>query len=248
MSEAASLARSHTATIISTGRDVLGRRDGGSIWWMIIGYSLLAILIYMLVADKPVVNALSGLTGLGARTVTAWVSPVDPVNSLYTAFGGKIEPGSGGTNPAGAMGVPSPNAQGYVAPFSGGAAGRVDQGQDFTLKAGSPIRAVGSGKITAIVSNWYKGQPGIFEQLSSGPLKGRTVYVAEQITPQVKVGQVVKAGQQIAVYANSGTGLEFGFGTPSGRTLAQATTGYTEGQETAAGKAAKQLLHALGVE
>ena len=125
------------------------------------------------------------------------------------------------------------SAPAYVNPLAhaqGVTQGRTDQGVDYTATPGSPIDALGSGKIVDIVKNWFKGQPLIEEQLTSGPDKGKFVYYAEQLHSLVKQGQSVKAGQQIARVAGSGTGLEIGYGAPGGRTLAQATTGYTEGR------------------
>ena len=129
----------------------------------------------------------------------------------------------------------------YVNPLPGFTKGRTDQGVDYSAKPGAPIKAIGNAKILGISPDWYKGQPFL-----DGPQKGKIVYVAEQINPSVKAGQEVKAGQQIGTYAQSGTGIETGFGAPGGRTQAQATTGYTEGQETQAGKQIRQLLERLG--
>jgi hypothetical protein len=53
-------------------------------------------------------------------------------------------------------------------------------------------------------------------------------------------------GQPIARYAASGTGIEFGWATPSGVTLAVATTGYEEGVATPAGKSMRAWLNSLG--
>src|SRR6185312_11307913 len=140
------------------------------------------------------------------------------------------------------------SAPAYVNPLAhaqGVTQGRTDQGVDYTATPGSPIDALGSGKIVDIVKNWFKGQPLIEEQLTSGPDKGKFVYYAEQLHSLVKQGQSVKAGQQIARVAGSGTGLEIGYGAPGGRTLAQATTGYTEGQVTPAGQQFAALMNQI---
>jgi hypothetical protein len=84
-----------------------------------------------------------------------------------------------------------------------------------------------------IIQNWYQGQPFYwFKQAGSNVYN----YVAEQFQSNLRVGQSVSAGQQIGSVAPSGTGLELGFATASGQTLAKATTGYTEGQVTPAGQ------------
>jgi hypothetical protein len=50
----------------------------------------------------------------------------------------------------------------------------------------------------------------------------------------------------IARFAAAGTGIEFGWSTPNGITLARATTGYEEGQITPAGQSIRDWLNALG--
>lgn len=126
--------------------------------------------------------------------------------------------------------------------FEGFRKGRTDQGVDFSSTPGTPIRTPYKSRILGILSNWYRGQPFVWYEILEGPLTGRYEYVAEQIKPTVKKGQVLEAGQQIGVYAPSGTGIERGFATSSGQTLAMATTGYREGQETAAGREYLELV------
>jgi murein DD-endopeptidase MepM/ murein hydrolase activator NlpD len=101
--------------------------------------------------------------------------------------------------------------------------GRTDMGVDANLKPGAPIRAIGNSRVVNIYPNWYRGQPYVLLQLLDGPQKGKFYYVAEQIAPNVRPGQKVKAGQPIGTYASSGTGIEIGWGTPGSQTLAQAT-------------------------
>jgi hypothetical protein len=137
----------------------------------------------------------------------------------------------------------------YVNPFLGDSTvtpGRIDQGVDFTLSPGEAIRAIGDAIIRGIIPSWYKGQPLVWYQLTSGPQAGRYVYVAEQIVPKVTVGQSVKAGQTIATYAPTGTGLEIGFANAGGSTAASTTGGYVEGQLTAAGESFSNFLESLG--
>lgn len=122
----------------------------------------------------------------------------------------------------------------YVEPVPGGTVGRTDQGVDISGPPRTPILAIAKETLAGIIQNWYNGQPYYyFKQAGSNVYN----YVAEQITSNLRVGQTVRAGQQIGQIAPSGTGLELGFATPSGATLARATTGYTEGQVTPAGSA-----------
>lgn len=124
--------------------------------------------------------------------------------------------------------------------------GRTDQGVDATMAAGAPILAPGPVKILAVIANWYSGQPLVYWELLNGPEAGRIQYVAEQITAIAPPGSYLQQGQVIARYAAHGTGIEFGWSTINGVTLAQSTTGYVEGQVTPAGRAIRQWLNALG--
>lgn len=123
---------------------------------------------------------------------------------------------------------------------------RTDQGVDATLPVGAPILAPGTVKILAIEPDWYAGQPLVYWELLSGPDAGRVQYVAEEITNIAAPGSILQQGQPIARYAPSGTGIEFGWSTPSGITLAVATTGYEEGEATPAGKSMRAWLNSLG--
>ena len=85
---------------------------------------------------------------------------------------------------------------------------------------------------------WYR--------LTRGRYAGRYIYIAEQITQLARIRESVKKGQIIARYARKGTCIEIGWATANGRTLAQATTGYKEGQATAAGRSFARFLTRLG--
>jgi hypothetical protein len=141
-------------------------------------------------------------------------------------------------------------AAAYQNPFSGLApyVGRTDMGVDLCLSPGDPIRAVGNGVVTGIIRDWSGRQPYLWYQLSGGAHAGDYIYVAEQITNLARVGQTVAAGDVIARYAKKGTCIETGWSTASGATVAQATTGYTEGQVTVAGVSFARFLISLGVE
>jgi hypothetical protein len=123
---------------------------------------------------------------------------------------------------------------------------RTDQGVDATLPIGAPILAPGQVKILAVIPNWYAGQPLVYFELLNGPDAGRVQYVAEQITQIAYPGSILVQGQVIARFAKSGTGIEYGWSTPNGTTLAVATTGYEEGQITPAGRAIRAWLNSLG--
>jgi hypothetical protein len=105
----------------------------------------------------------------------------------------------------------------YVNPLSkvaNLAAERIDQGVDFS--GSGPVLAIGDAVITETNGGGWPGGPFMSYRLTSGPFAGRYVYVAENITPTVSVGQTVQAGQQIATMFNGGTGIETGWAAPGG--------------------------------
>ena len=93
---------------------------------------------------------------------------------------------------------------------------RVDMGVDFG--GAGPVYALGNAVITnATASN--SGWPGggwITYQLTSGPASGLMVYVAEDVTPSVQVGQTVTSSTVIATMFNGGDGIETGWAMPDG--------------------------------
>jgi hypothetical protein len=123
---------------------------------------------------------------------------------------------------------------------------RTDQGVDAQMPVGAPILAPCEVKILAIEPNWYAGQPLVYYELLQGPQAGKVQYVAEEITKLAPPGSILSQGQPIARFARSGTGIEFGWSTLNGVTLAEATSGYEEGQVTPAGKSIRAWLNALG--
>ncbi len=123
--------------------------------------------------------------------------------------------------------------------------GRTDQGVDAAMPVGAPILAPCRVKVLATIPNWFAGQPLVYFELLDGPDAGRVQFVAEQITNIAPVG-ILQQGQPIARYAASGTDIEYGWAVLNGETLARATTGYTEGQVTPAGRSMRAWLNSLG--
>jgi hypothetical protein len=123
---------------------------------------------------------------------------------------------------------------------------RTDQGVDANMPVGAPILAPGPVKILAIIPDWYAGQPLVYFELLNGQYAGWVQYVAEEITDIAPAGSILTQGQVIARYAASGTGIEYGWSTLSGVTLARATGGYEEGQVTPAGANMRNWLNSLG--
>jgi hypothetical protein len=93
---------------------------------------------------------------------------------------------------------------------------RIDMGVDFG--GTGPIYALGAAVITNAIGN-SPGWPGggwITYRLTSGRGKGLMVYVAEDVTPTVHVGQVVNSSTVIAHMYNGGAGIETGWAMPDG--------------------------------
>jgi murein DD-endopeptidase MepM/ murein hydrolase activator NlpD len=187
----------------------------------------------------------AGISGQSIQDVFAGSISLKPFDVTGGAGAGagstSAAPASGGASVASVDGMANPFARARSLNI-----GRVDQGVDASMAAGSPILAPFDSVLERIDPNWYRGQPGLFFRITSGPNAGTYWYLAEQIDPTVKVGDRVNAGEQVASYAQSGTGIEIGWAANAVSTLAQATTGYVEGQATHAGQSFLQLLHSLG--
>jgi len=111
------------------------------------------------------------------------------------------------------------SAFGYVNPLRGIknlAPQRIDMGVDFG--GSGPIYALGPAVITNAIGN-SPGWPGggwITYRLTSGRGKGLMVYLAEDVTPTVKAGQVVNSSTVIAQMHDTGAGIETGWAMPDG--------------------------------
>jgi hypothetical protein len=100
---------------------------------------------------------------------------------------------------------------------------RVDQGVDFG--GAGPVYALGDAVITNATAD-NAGWPGggwITYQLTNGPDKGLTVYLAEDVTPTVQAGQTVTSSTVIANMFNGGAGIETGWATSDGSTAESQT-------------------------
>lgn len=137
---------------------------------------------------------------------------------------------------SGGSAKPTPTRRRYQKPFVNATQGRTDMGVDFT--GSGAIRAIGKAKVVQTgASGWPNGGAGpsgqgVLYQLLDGPKKGKHVYVYEGVTPTVKAGQVVKAGQQIAKFY-PGSSIEIGWSDSTGAPLSHDY--YTEGLVTKEG-------------
>jgi peptidoglycan hydrolase CwlO-like protein len=113
-------------------------------------------------------------------------------------------------------------------PIPGFTIGRDDMGVDATAPPGAGIYAPLASTLVQVLQGWYAGQPLLLFQFDNPPagLPSDYWYVAEQINPvTTAIGTNFQAGQKVASFASSGTGIEIGWGsaTSDTRTLAGAT-------------------------
>jgi hypothetical protein len=118
----------------------------------------------------------------------------------------------------------TPNSRGVINPIPGFKVGRQDMGVDGSAAPGTPIFAPadcvlvsGPGGFPG-VAKWYAGQPLLLFQFLTKPPGAPTSYwyVAEQIVPtSTQGGTMFKQGAVVATFANSGTGIEIGWGSPT---------------------------------
>jgi hypothetical protein len=137
---------------------------------------------------------------------------------------------------------------GYQNPFVDAVEGRIDMGVDFT--GTGPIVAIGTARILQVgAPGWPNGgagpaEQGVLYKLLAGPEAGSIIYVYEGLTPTVRPGQLVLAGQQIATFY-PGSSIEIGFADAAGAPLSHNV--YTEGMVTDWGKKMFSFLHTIGV-
>lgn len=112
-----------------------------------------------------------------------------------------------------------------IDPIPGFSIGRDDMGVDASARTGAPIYAPLPSKLVQVMNDWYAGEPLLlfkFQHRPAGALCDYW-YVAEQINPvTTSIGTRFRAGQVVATFASSGTGIEIGWGSPTSwtRTLA----------------------------
>ncbi len=162
-------------------------------------------------AHQPAAAADVYASGQPAATLGEFVSQEPEIVSVAVASrpGRHRKPSQ-----TGQAGQPAPAASGYLNPLravSGLVPERVDQGVDF---AGTgPVYAIGDAVVTdAMGAN--SGWPGggwVSYQLTDGPDAGLVVYVAEDVTTTVQVGQHVSSATVIANMYNGGDGIETGW-------------------------------------
>jgi len=159
-------------------------------------------------AHQPAAAADVYASGQPAATLGEFASQEPEIVSVAVASrpGRHRKPGQPGQT-----GQPVSAASGYLNPLravSGLVPERVDQGVDF---AGTgPVYAIGNAVVTDAmgVNSGWPGGGWVSYQLTDGPDAGLVVYVAEDVTPTVQVGQHVSSATVIANMYNGGDGIE----------------------------------------
>jgi Putative peptidoglycan binding domain len=141
---------------------------------------------------------------------------------------------------------------GVVDPIPGFSIGRDDMGVDASSHTGAPIYAPLASKLDQVMQDWYAGEPLLLFKFLHQPPGAMSDYwyVAEQIDPvTTRIGTVFNAGEKVATFAASGTGIEIGWGSPTSwtRTLAgtsdRGAANPPSGSTTRWGESFKQYFH-----
>ena len=123
---------------------------------------------------------------------------------------------------------------------------RIDQGVDFS--GYGPIFAIGDGVVLSVVNGGWPGGTFICYRLTDGPANGLVVYAAEDISPEVQVGQQVTRNTAIGQLYGGPEGMETGWASPAadGVTMAAAYGQFWGSNTTAFGENFSQFLIYLG--
>lgn len=145
--------------------------------------------------------------------------------------------------------TPPSTGAGYANPLraiSGLSPERIDQGVDYS--GYGPIYAVGDGVVLATVNGGWPGGTFIAYRLTDGPASGLVVYAAEDISPDVSVGQTVSSSTVLGQMYEGPDGIETGWadGSALGETMAASSGQFSGANSTAFGYNFSQLLEVLG--
>jgi hypothetical protein len=126
---------------------------------------------------------------------------------------------------------------------------RIDEGVDYG--GNGPVYAVGDGVVESTTGAW-PGGAFITYLLLNGPAAGKLVYLAENVTPSVSIGQTVTPNTVIGTMHNAYPYIETGWAAdPYGDTMAASSGNWTstddsESMPTAYGVNFNQMLVWLG--
>ncbi len=226
------------------------------------GFSYLAAHGSRVLGQAAAFNHAAGTAATGPQSgradQVATSAPAIPEHSNGNRFAGRQSKRGPARRHARPSQAPTPSASvtsGYANPLrgvSGLIPERIDMGVDFG--GAGPVYALGDAVITNATAG-DAGWPGggwITYRLTSGPAAGLTVYLAEDVTPDVQVGEVVTSSTVIATMFDGGDGIEFGWAQPDGSSAESqlAVAGGISGGgpfPTLIGLNFEELLQTLGV-
>jgi murein DD-endopeptidase MepM/ murein hydrolase activator NlpD len=123
---------------------------------------------------------------------------------------------------------------------------RIDQGVDY---AGfGPVYAMGNGVVLNTVGSGWPGGTFIAYQLSEGPARGLVVFVAEDVQPNVQIGDSVNANTVLGHMYAGPDGIETGWadGSRLPDTMAHSAGQYGGSNSTAFGDNFSRFLQSVG--
>lgn len=143
-------------------------------------------------------NARGGIFSFGDAP---FMGSAAPMNTTFVSF----SPG-----PAASTAVPIKAADAYSDPFRGLSITpmRIDEGVDY--RGSGPVYALGDGVVESTTGPW-PGGAFITYRLTNGPAAGRLVYLAENVTPDVKIGQAVTPATVVGTMHDSYPFVETGW-------------------------------------
>ena len=123
---------------------------------------------------------------------------------------------------------------------------RIDQGVDYS--GFGPVYAIGDGIVRNTAGPGWPGGTFIAYQLTDGPASGLYVYLAEDVEPNVQVGQTVSSGTVIGQMFEGPDGIETGWadGAALPDTMARSLSQFDGSNSSAFGVNFSQLLQSLG--
>lgn len=165
-------------------------------------------------------------------------------------------PGGSASTPPPPPPAPKPGSSGYLSPFrsSWHRSERIDQGVDFG--GSGNVYAMASGKILHTYDSGWPGGTYIVYELLSGPAAGKRVFVAEDCSPKVSIGQVVSENTVLCYATGGSNGIEMGWSMPSSGPIGEAAaynwyhsgvSCHGNGAVSAYGQNFNSLLVSLGV-
>lgn len=177
-------------------------------------------------ADQPLPATSPRITPTPSSATSVPSTPTPPTSVPPTSSSG------GYANPLRAITALSPE--------------RIDQGVDYS--GFGPIYAIGNGVVVNTVGSGWPGGTFIAYRLTDGPASGLVVFAAEDIEPNVQVGQTVTSGTVLGQMYAGPDGIETGWadGSRLPDTMARTYRQFDGSNSSAFGYNFSQLLQSLG--